>query len=583
MLAMVMSQAVVWKPVLVALSAVIAAAASAVALLIFFWLRKVNGWHAIGWQVAAATVMGVAISGMHYTGMAAASFPAGTFCLSIAGLRGESLGMLVLLVSVVLMTMTMFTSALDSRMQSQTAQLASSLQVANEALKHAAFRDPLTGLCNRVVLEDRLERAVARCGRRDTGLALLFVDLDAFKPINDSFGHSAGDAVLKEIGARLKTVSRNIDTVARIGGDEFVVLIEEAISTDAATKVAQRILQALRTPFRIEDHDVQLSCSIGIACYPEHGPAARLVARADAAMYTAKRAGGSTCVVWTPAMEVDVRGQVGMQGELRLALERNELALHYQPKVDARTGRVTGAEALVRWHHPDKGTVSPAEFIPLAERFGLIGALGQWVIDDACRQMRAWLDGGTSIAVAVNLSVHQLRRDDLVPRVRHALEQHRIDPKLLTFEITESAAMEDTHNTMQVFSVLAQLGVSLSIDDFGTGYSSLAYLRKLPATQIKIDRSFVSDLGQGEDALAVVNAVVSLAHALGLEVVAEGVETEQQRDILVRLQCEQLQGFLFAKPMPAAEFLQWVRHQYQPARGNVPPLTLVQPRRALFH
>jgi EAL domain-containing protein (putative c-di-GMP-specific phosphodiesterase class I) len=272
-----------------------------------------------------------------------------------------------------------------------------------------------------------------------------------------------------------------------------------------------------------------------------------------------------------------------MQGELRLAIERNELALHYQPKVDARTGRVTGAEALVRWHHPDKGMVSPAEFIPLAERFGLIGALGQWVIDDACRQMRAWLDGGTSIAVAVNLSVHQLRRDDLVPRVRHALEQHRIDPKLLTFEITESAAMEDTHNTMQVFSVLAQLGVSLSIDDFGTGYSSLAYLRKLPATQIKIDRSFVSDLGQGEDALAVVNAVVSLAHALGLEVVAEGVETEQQRDILVRLQCEQLQGFLFAKPMPAAEFLQWVRHQYQPARGNVPPLTLVQPRRALFH
>ena len=370
--------------------------------------------------------------------------------------------------------------------------------------------------------------------------------------------------------------------MARIGGDEFVVLLEEAPDAETAARVAQRILETLGTPFLIEGRDVPLSCSIGIASYPDHGPAAKLIGRADAAMYAAKRAGGSTYVLWAPSMDVDVREQVGLQGDLRLAIERNELELHYQPKIDGRSGRVTGAEALVRWNHPDKGMVSPVQFIPLAERFGLIGTLGQWVIDDACRQIRAWLDAGTSMAVAVNLSVHQLRRDDLVPRIQAALERYRIDPKLLTFEITESAAMEDTQNTMRSFSELARLGVSLSIDDFGTGYSSLAYLRKLPATQIKIDRSFVSDLGQSADALAVVKAVVSLAHALGLEVVAEGVETERQRDTLVQLQCDQLQGYLFAKPMPAAAFLDWATHTYRPRRLGVLPASLIGSNRALL-
>lgn len=559
MLAMVMSPPIVWNPWMVALSAAIAAAASAVALTIFFWLRRVSGMHAVGWQVVAATVMGIAICGMHYTGMAAAHFPAGSICLTANGLRGDSLGMLVLVGAGALMVMTMFTSALDARMQSQTARLARSLQVANDELKHSAFRDPLTGLCNRLVLEDRLDHAVVRAERHGGRIAVLFVDLDGFKPINDSFGHTAGDAVLQEVAARLRALTREGDTVARIGGDEFVLLLEDAPDDTFAEVIARRTLTMLGRPFALEGREVQLSCSIGVSMAPDHGSPDKLITRADAAMYMAKHAGGATYVVWTPRMDVDVRGQVDLQSELRLAIERGALELHFQPKIGSRSGRVTGAEALLRWHHPMRGMVSPAIFVPLAERFGLIGSLGHWVLDSACRQIRQWQDAGTTLPVAVNLSVHQLRRDDLVPRIRRALEEHRIDPKLLTFEITESAAMEDTQTTMRSFSELSALGVSLAIDDFGTGYSSLAYLRRLPATQLKIDRSFVHDLDQSVDALAVVKAVVSLAHALGLEVVAEGVETEHQRDVLVQLQCEQLQGFLFARPMPASDLLRWIQ------------------------
>ena len=580
MLAMVMSPAIVWNPWMVALSAVIAAAASAVALVIFFWLRRVTGVQAVGWQVAAAVVMGVAICGMHYTGMAAAHFPTGSVCLAWNGLRGDSLGMLVLVGAGALMLMTMFTSALDARMQSQTARLARSLQVANDELKRSAFRDPLTGLCNRLVLEDRLDHAVARAERHGGRIALLFVDLDAFKPINDSFGHTAGDTVLQEVAARLRSLIREGDTVARIGGDEFVLLLEDVPDESFAEAIARRTLGILGRPFALEGREILLSCSIGVSSTPDHGPADKLIGRADAAMYMAKRTGGANYVVWTPRMDVDIRGQVDLQSELRHAIERGELELHFQPKIGGRSGRVTGAEALLRWRHPERGMVSPVIFVPLAERFGLIGALGQWVLDSACRQIRQWQDAGTILPVAVNLSVHQLRRDDLVPRIRQALEQHRIDPKLLTFEITESAAMEDTQTTMRSFSELSALGVSLAIDDFGTGYSSLAYLRRLPATQLKIDRSFVHDLDQSVDALAVVKAVVSLAHALGLEVVAEGVETDHQRDVLVQLQCEQLQGFLFARPMPAADLLRWMQSEHPHQRAAVTKIPAAETPRA---
>jgi diguanylate cyclase len=446
----------------------------------------------------------------------------------------------------------------DSRAHGRNAVLASSLSEANRRLRDLALADPLTRLPNRLLFEEKLSDALERVGTEPGSLAVLFIDLDGFKPINDSFGHVAGDAVLREVGRRLQGLARHSDTVARVGGDEFLLMAERPGSDLGASQVSQRVLQAINKPYMLPNGvEVNLSCSVGIAMYPEHGPAAKLLANADAAMYAAKRAGGSTYAFFEPSMEQDARNQLELQHDLRTALDRGELELYYQPKIDGRSGQITGVEALVRWHHPTRGLVMPGLFIPVAERFGLIGALGNWVIDESCRQLRAWLDQGLRMRVSVNLSVHQLRQEDLVARIRRAVEVNDIDASLLTFEITESAAMEDTLVTMRCFDHLTRVGATVSIDDFGTGYSSLAYLRKLPARQLKIDRSFVMDLDQSSDALAVVDAVIKLAHALGLRVVAEGVETERQRDVLLSLSCDELQGYLFAKPMSASRLTLW--------------------------
>ena len=556
MVALDMAPGIRWDAWLIVASATIAVTASAVALLIFFWLRRLTGSAARRWQFVAALVMGAAVCGMHYTGMAAAAFPVGTVCLSANALRGDSLGLLVSAASIALLTLTMFTSAIDSRMQGKAATLAASLQTANTELQQLAFRDALTGLPNRLLFDDRVSSAVERSTRDGAPLAVLFVDLDGFKPINDSFGHAFGDDVLREMARRLSAQARATDTVARVGGDEFVLLLEGSPDTTGTAQIAQRIIDALSAPVTGE-HEVRLSCSVGIAMYPSDGPRDQLMAHADAAMYAAKRAGGSTYAFFEPHMNAGVREQIELQRDLRLAIERGELELYYQPKISAGQGTITGAEALARWRHPTRGMIGPALFIPVAERFGLIGALGNWVIEEASRQVRAWLDQGLRVRVAINLSVHQLRQDDLVQRVERALSRHRLDPSLLTFEITESVAMEDAEGTLQVFDRLGRIGVKMSIDDFGTGYSSLSYLRRLQASQLKIDRSFVQDLESSADARAIVEAVVRLAHALGLSVVAEGVETNAQRDVLTALRCDELQGFLFAKPMPPQVMADW--------------------------
>jgi EAL domain-containing protein (putative c-di-GMP-specific phosphodiesterase class I) len=319
----------------------------------------------------------------------------------------------------------------------------------------------------------------------------------------------------------------------------------------------------------VGDQELALSCSVGIAFYPDHGPRSKLVANADAAMIAAKRAGGGLHCIFEPKMAHDTaQDEIELQRDLRHAIERGELMLYYQPKINARTLQVTGAEALLRWKHPVRGMVSPAVFIPLAERFGLIGNLGHWVLEEACRQVREWLDGGLRVRVAINLSVHQLRQADFVHRIREVFQRHQIDPSLITFEITESVAMEDTQATMHAFERLASAGVILSIDDFGTGYSSLSYLRKLCARQLKIDRSFIQDLNGSADAKAIVEAVIGLAHALGLNVVAEGVETADQQRILQELGCDELQGFLFAKPMPAPQLTLWAREDERPEMAS---------------
>ncbi|WP_200843577.1 bifunctional diguanylate cyclase/phosphodiesterase [Pantoea sp. 18069] len=581
MAAMDMAPGIVWDPFIVALSVVIAVFASAAALLIFKLLRQVNPGQRLAYQLAASWVMAVAICGMHYTGMAAANFAMGSVCLSAGELGGPGLTVLVLMAAGMLLVSTLFTSILDARLQSTAERLTESLQesnarlkAANDELQHRAFSDPLTGLPNRLLFEDRLRQALLRLDRNNheevvDRLAVLFVDLDGFKPINDSFGHAAGDLILRGAADRLRRQAREGDTVARVGGDEFLLLLENVSDEAGCIAVAKKVLTALSKPFELSGKQVQIACSIGIAIHPGHGERSKLVANADAAMYAAKRAGGSCHVLFEPHMGSDASAQLELQNDLRHALDRGELSLHYQPKIDGLDGQICGVEALLRWTHPELGMVSPTVFITLAERFGLIGRLGNWVIDEACRQMAAWKREGASIRVAINISAYQLRDNGLTARIERALTQHGVPASQLLCEITETVAMEDMKATQRTFDGLARIGVFLSIDDFGSGYSSLNYLRQLPARQLKIDRSFVKDLEFSEDARSVVNAVVKLAHALNLRVVAEGVETAGQRDILLAMHCDELQGYFFARPMSADSLLAWSQGG-QPAAPPAP-------------
>jgi diguanylate cyclase (GGDEF)-like protein len=570
---------IVWNGWLVAASLMVAVAASASALFIFQAMHRMPRAQRPRYQAAAALVMGAAICGMHYTGMAAAHFPAGAVCLSAKELGGPGLTALVLMASGMLLVSTLFTAILDARLQQTALQLTRSLQESNAKLQHAnaelqqrAYADALTGLPNRLLFEDRLNHALLRLERAnhhrvEDRLAVLFIDLDGFKPVNDSFGHAAGDVILVEAADRLRAQARECDTIARVGGDEFLLLLEDISSTADAIAIARRVLETLTRPFSIEGKDVEISCSIGVVVHPDHGERDKLVAHADAAMYAAKRAGGNGYVLFEPHMGSEAADQLGLQSDLRHALERGQLALHYQPKIDSTRGCISGVEALLRWHHPTRGMVSPTVFIALAERFGLINRLGNWVIDEACRQIAEWRASGVRMRVAINLSVHQLRESGRAERIAAALRRHAVEPDQLLCEITESVAMEDIKATQHTFDELARIGVFLSIDDFGTGYSSLNYLRQLPARQLKIDRSFVCDIEHKQDARAVVDAVVRLAHALGLRVVAEGVETVGQHNILMAMGCDELQGFFYAHPLPADTLLEWTR-------GNAPDGTV---------
>ncbi|MDH4060838.1 MAG: EAL domain-containing protein [Aquincola sp.] len=458
----------------------------------------------------------------------------------------------------ILLGLAVLSALVDSRGGRRAQALAGSLQSANDRLRELAFRDALTGLPNRLRFEEKVDQVLAHVGRQPFAMAVLFIDVDGFKAVNESYGHAAGDEVLRELARRLHAHVRAQDIVARAGGDEFLMLIVDPGSAEAVATAAQQALHALMAPYRLPGgSEVRLSCSIGIATFPEHGPVTRLIPNADAAMFAVKRTGGGTYAFFEMHMDLDASDQLALQSDLRMAIERGELMLFYQPKIDARTREMTGVEALVRWQHPARGAVGPSELIAVAERFGQIAAIGQWVIDEACRQIQRWDAQGLRLRVAINLSAYQLRQDDLVQRVRQSFAANRVDPSLVTFEITESVAMEDTVATMRAFAQLARAGVSLAIDDFGTGHSSLAYLRTLPAQQLKIDRSFIGDLGVSSDAMAVVDAVIRLAHALGLRVVAEGVEHERQCQILASLGCDEFQGYLFARPMEAERLALW--------------------------
>jgi len=547
---------------LLILSVIIAVVASGAALWIAFHLRK-NETHIKLFRICAAVVMGFAIVGMHYTGMEAAQFPVGSqSAASINSVNTSWLALLILIGTLAILGVALIISILDLRLESRTTMLAVSLAKANEELTYLSLHDNLTKLPNRVLLEDRLNHAIDIAYREGRGFAVMFMDLDGFKTVNDAYGHHAGDRLLFEVAQRLTTTIRKQDTIARTGGDEFV-LLANLREPQVAAILADKLLSTLREPFKIDDHELRISSSIGIAMYPSDGHTPHdLLTHADAAMYHAKALGRNAYCFFEASMNSHAHEQMEMAQDLRLALERKELSLYYQVKVDASSGLAIGAEALIRWQHPVRGLIPPDQFIPLAEKTGLIIPIGKWVLDEACRQMRAWLDlGHHDWTIAVNLSALQFAHVGLLRTVTSTLLLHSLEPRYLTLEITETTAMHDVDVSTVILERLHDMGVKIAIDDFGTGYSSLLYLKRLPASELKIDRGFIRNLSQSNEDEAIVSAIVALGKTLDLKIVAEGVETLIQKEFLSQLGCDFLQGYLFGKPMPPDEFIEAL-HEY---------------------
>jgi diguanylate cyclase len=435
------------------------------------------------------------------------------------------------------------------------------LEAANQKLRHLATHDPLTGLPNRVLLDDRLQQAIVHADRDMRSFALLVCDLDRFKLINESLGHRAGDELLQEVARRLATVTRAADTLARLGGNEFVLIGTSIGDADDAAGLAARVMDVLQAPVRIAAIDIYVSPSIGIAMYPDDGVTMQaLLTRADAAMHSAKQHGRGNFRRYAPGMDAGIEDRVQLESDLHHAVALNQFELYYQPKVDTQTGEVRSAEALIRWIHPMRGIVSPAEFIPLAEECGLIGEIGGWVIREACRQTRVWqIDGVPALRVSVNLSASQFRDSGLLDLIRSALDDAGLEPRYLEVELTESAVMSDPEKSIDILEHLSAMGVLVSVDDFGTGYSSMSYLRRFPIDKLKIDRVFIDEIVSRPEDASIVRAIVSLAHSLRLKVVAEGVETPAQLDFLKTAGCDEYQGYHFSRPLPAADFERLMR------------------------
>jgi diguanylate cyclase (GGDEF)-like protein/PAS domain S-box-containing protein len=427
---------------------------------------------------------------------------------------------------------------------------------AEEEIRRMAYFDPLTGLANRTRLMDRLEQAIGSARRTHGQLALLFLDLDNFKTINDVLGHAGGDALLRAVAARIHAVVRVDSMLARLGGDEFVLLMPEVGQAEDAAMVARRILETLDEPHVMDGTDFHASASIGIAVYPADGlDAATLIKNADTAMYAAKSAGRNALRFFTAAMGDTVQLTLRIENRLRSALRQNQFQLAYQPKVDAHSHRIVGMEALLRWHDAELGTIGPDVFIPVAERHGLISAIGDWVLQTACRQNRTWQDAGLpAVPIAVNVSALDFDDPEFPARIRRALDVSGLDPQYLELELTEGALMKNADQACATLKEIKQLGVSIAIDDFGTGYSSLAYLGAFPIDRLKIDRSFIRDLPQTTTSAEITRAIIGIAKRLSMKVVAEGVETAAHADFLENEQCDDLQGYLFSRPVGAQEF-----------------------------
>ena len=433
-------------------------------------------------------------------------------------------------------------------------------QQAEALARHLALHDTLTGLPNRLLLQDRLAQSLALARREGWMVAVLFIDLDRFKNINDTLGHATGDEVLREMARRLKAVLRDSDTVSRVGGDEFVIVLRHVSAVADISLTSAKIMAELSELMKVGGRELRVTPSIGVSVFPQDSDdPTKLLSFADAAMYHAKASGRRNIQFYAAAMSDTLQARMKLESDLHLALERHELELYYQPRVDFRTGAVAGYEALLRWNHPIEGMIMPADFIPIAEDTGLIMPIGEWVIAESCQQVKRWRAAGFAVkAVSVNLSARQFFDRELPARVRAALAAADVAPADLELEITESILMANTEETLALFAELKQLGVRLSIDDFGTGFSSLSYLKRFHVDSLKIDHSFVRDISTDADDAAIVRAIISLAQSLQLHVIAEGVETREQFEYLSACGCHEAQGYYFARPMPAGQVTQCV-------------------------
>ncbi len=435
---------------------------------------------------------------------------------------------------------------------------------AAERIQHLAYYDSLTNLPNRALLSDRLDLAIAHAKRSGSKCAVLSLDMDRFKNINDALGHSVGDQLLKSVATRLKECVREVDTVARMGGDEFVVILDGVAEADSILPVARKMLHSLSQPYEIEGHNIRATPSIGISVYPDDGADQEsLIMNADSAMYHAKENGRNDFRFFVPDMKTKVAEKLFIESDLRKALEHGQFALYYQPQVDITTGHIIGAEALIRWNHPTAGLISPAKFIPVAEESGLIVPLGEWILDDACRQNMAWQKAGLPpISIAVNLSAVQFRQQNLCQLIGRVLSDTGLDPHYLELELTEGLVMSNTDSTIATLNGFKEMGVHISIDDFGTGYSSLSYLKHFPIDYLKIDQSFIRDITTNQDDAAITTAIINMAKGLNLRTIAEGVETAEQLKFLRLHSCDVVQGYYFSKPVPATEFADILRMSY---------------------
>lgn len=432
-------------------------------------------------------------------------------------------------------------------------------------MTHLAHHDQLTNLPNRVLLRDRIQQAIAQAKRHRVQVALLYIDLDGFKHVNDSLGHPVGDKLLRQVAERLTACVRSTDTVCRQGGDEFVILLPEIDQPSRAGQIAEKLVNAGAAMYRIDGHELHVSFSIGISIFPDNGNDVDVLMRnADAALYHAKENGRNNFQFFAPEMNSRAGERLSLQSGLHGALDRSEFRLYYQPKINLKTGSVIGAEALIRWQRPGRGMVLPNQFISVAEDSGLILAIGAWVLYEACRQNRAWQDASLSpVPVSVNISPTQFRQKNFLQTVLRTLDQTGLDPRYLELELTESVIMRDVEHTGAVLRTLKELGVQVSIDDFGTGYSSLSYLKRLPIDTLKIDQSFIRDIAYDPDDAAIISAVINMAKSLRQKVIAEGVETQEQAAFLQRQQCDEMQGYYFCEPLPASEFPRVLRDSRQ--------------------